>query len=292
MKVATSDKNIPTGSFYVKFKNFYIYDNKPVILEYLTDLFKQRNSPVYILELKGKYYVFKISGNSLEIFTRDNIDDVILEYPNAVVKQDRYLKKIKPKVKGIRIDKKQLALFVILSVFIVLGFVFVKKKKREEEIAKNQIQQIKEISQQQTQPQPQCFSNVKHFALNYVPYIEVENEVAYIVINDTRYDVPLNREPAEPVSVNTIYITSADYQQTNTEEGYKISIDDYYKCLEFIERNKDIPLIIRRLNYEKKENNTYACDFIINWDCISTTTNTTSPTTSPATTTNTTTNTQ
>lgn len=312
MRIATNTKEIPTGSFYVKLDKFYIYDSKPVVLEYLTDLFSQRKSNVYMLKLRDKYFVFLIEKDKLRIKEKTSIDEILLLYPNAVIKEDKYLKKIKPKVKGFVVNKKQLIAFPILLLTFTSLFVLYKKKQLNEQQEKLRQMAIQEeerrrqmqMQQQQVVYKPVCKSNLKSFLANYLPYSVIEDGTLRVKVKDTTYNIPLNEEETEPISIDKIVMPSTKSNIQIDNEGYRVNIQGYYNCIGFISLNKDIPMKIRRLNNEtqqqsqsqqnqpqQSQDNTYNCDIVIPFDCIkpSTTTINTTATNTATTTTNTTT---
>lgn len=302
MKVALSDKEIPTGSFYVRLDKFYIYDSKSVVLEYLTDLFKQRKASVYVLKFKDKYYVFLIEKDRLTIKEKDNIDDILILYPNAVVKEDRYLKKIRPKTKGFSLNKKQLIAFPVLLTILAILFVSYKKKQLAEKEARLRQMALQEQQLRQHQQvvyKPVCLSNKVSFLENYIPYSVVEDGVLRVKVKDTTYNIPLESKETEPVRIEKLYMPTKDYNITPIPEGYDIRIRGYIQCLNFVFSNKDIPLTIRRITNEINQpqpqpqqngnsNDYYNCEFILPFNCVGTTdATTTAKTTATATTTTT-----
>jgi type II secretory pathway pseudopilin PulG len=292
MKVALSDKEIPTGSFYVRLDKFYIYDSKSVVLEYLTDLFKQRKANAYVLKFRDKYYVFLIEKDRLTIKEKDNINDILILYPNAIVKEDRYLKKIKPRTKGFSLNKKQLIAFPALLTILVILFVGYKKKQLAEKEARLRQMALQEqqLRQQQQQQQavykPMCLSNVASFLENYIPYSVIEEGILRVKVKDTTYNIPLESKETEPIRIEKLYMPTKDYNITPIPEGYDIRIKGYIQCLNFVFSNKDIPLTIRRITNEINQqqpqlqqngnsNDYYNCEFILPFDCVSTTARTT-----------------
>ena len=91
MRITDNFRNIPEKYFYVRVKRFFIYDTTPAVLQYLPSLFSEGESNAYVLQT-GKInhcFIFSKDFKNLEYFKTDSINEVLMEYPLAVIEKIR-----------------------------------------------------------------------------------------------------------------------------------------------------------------------------------------------------------
>jgi len=143
-----------------------------------------------------------------------------------------------------------------------------KEKQRLERLIEEEKMKILSRKKKNKKRVPVCVTNLNSFSANYVPYIEVEEGEALILLKNgvKRWKLPYIH--TAPIPIERLIVKNNTHGKLRIfrgKRGYLFEIDGYYECLSFLKENP-YPFILWRLNYE--EGGEGKCVLILLYDCI------------------------
>jgi hypothetical protein len=263
MRLQKGKKGIKTGEYFVKKGEVYVVGTaeEKGILSGLSYAISQKDARVYMLIDHNKVYFFDFERLRYQYLDRNFLDEVLMVYPNAFVLEISQKTRGKVSKSGIEIDKRKVLVSVML--LSVLGSLYVfndyYKKKREEAERVRRMQEISNLQVQQRQQivLPPCNSNLEDFMSKYIFPAYVEGGAVVAQTEDITMRVPLvSRQVPRVGSRIKVYLPDIIYAESRLSDGgLSWRLKGFENCLEFIYKNRNLPLSVLSLKEEGCEIN-------------------------------------
>ncbi len=263
MRLQRGKKGIKTGEYFVKKGEVYVVGTaeEKGLLSILSYAMQQRDARVYVLIDHNKVHFFDLERLKYQYLDRNLLDEVLMVYPNAFVLEASQTTRGKVSKRGIEIDRRKvLASVMLLS---VLGFLYAfndyYKKKREEAERARRMQEMAWMQEQQ-RPQivlPPCTSNIEDFMNKYIFPAYVEGGSVIVQSEDITVKVPLVIKQVPRVGSRIkVYLPDITYTENRLPDGsLSWRLKGFENCLEFIYKNRHLPLSVLFLKEEGCEIN-------------------------------------
>jgi len=258
MRLQRGKEGIKTGEYFVKKGEVYIVGTaeEKGILSVLSYAISQKDARVYVLIDQSKLHFFDLERLKYQYLARSLLDEVLMVYPNAFVLEVSEKTRGKVSKRGIEIDKKKLLMSVMLLSVLLSLYVFndYYKKKREEA---ERVRRVQELARLQAQQEPQivlppCTSNIEDFVSKYIFPAYVEGEAVVAQAEDIAVRVPLvSRQVPRVGSQIKVYLPDIAYAESRLPDGgLSWQLKGFENCLEFIYKNRHLPLSVVSLKEE------------------------------------------
>jgi len=270
MRLQRGKKGIKTGEYFVKKGDVYVVGTAEErgLLSALSYAIGKQDADVYVLIDQNKAHFFDFEKLRYQHLDRSLLEEVLMVYPNAFVLEVGQQTRGKVSKSGVEINRKQVFMSgVLLMVFFSLLIFnnYYKKKKREEE---ERIRRMQEMARLQAQKQkqvvlPPCTANIDDFMSKYIFPAHIEGSAIVIQSDDTLIKVPLmSRQVPRVGSHIKVYIPSLSSTESKLPDGgIAWQFRDFGDCLEFIYKNRHLPLSVVSLKED-------ACQINIVGGCL------------------------
>jgi hypothetical protein len=252
MRLQKGKKGIKTGEYFVKKGEVYIVGTaeEKGLLSNLSYAISQRDVRMYVLIDHNKAHFFDLERLKYQYLDRSLLDEVLMVYPNAFVLEASQKTRGRVSKRGIEIDRKKVLVSVMLLSVIVSLYVLndYYKKKREEDEGARKMQELAWMQTQQGQQivLPPCNSNLEDFMNKYIFPAYVEEGAVIAQSEDTTVKVPLvSKQVARVGSYIKVYIPDVGWAESRLPDGgLTWQAKDFEDCVEFIYKNRHLPLSI------------------------------------------------
>jgi hypothetical protein len=252
MRLQKGKKGIKTGEYFVKKGEVYIVGTaeEKGILSGLSYAISQRDARVYVLIDHNKAHFFDLEKLKHQYLDGSLLDEVLMVYPNAFVLEVSQKTRGNVSKRGIEIDKKKVLVSVMLLSVIISLYVFndYYKKKREEAERVRRMQELARLQAQRRQQivLPPCTSNLEDFVSKYIFPAHVEGGTIIAQTEDITVRVPLvSRQVPRVGSRIKVYLPNiADAESRLPDGGLTWQFKGFEDCLEFIYKNRHLPLSV------------------------------------------------
>jgi hypothetical protein len=252
MRLQRGKKGIKTGEYFVKKGEVYVVGTaeEKGILSGLSYAISQKDALVYVLIDQNKLHFFDFGRLKYQYLDSNLLDEVLMVYPNAFVLELSQKTRGKVSKRGIEIDKRKVLVSVMLLSALVSLYVFNNyyKKKREEAERVRRMQEMARLQAQQRQQivLPPCNSNLEDFVSKYIFPAYVEGGAVVAQTEDITVRVPLVSRRAPRVGSRIkVYLPDLTYAESRLPDGgLSWQLKSFESCLEFIYKNRHLPLSV------------------------------------------------
>jgi hypothetical protein len=263
MRLQKGKKGIKTGEYFVKKGEVYVVGTaeEKVLLSGLSYAIHQKDARMYAIIDHNKVHFFDLERLKYQYLDRSLLDEVLMVYPNAFVLEVSQKTRGRVSKRGIEIDKRKVLMSVMLLLVIVSLYVFndYYKKKREEA---ERVRRMQEMARMQAQQGPQivlppCTSNIEDFMSKYIFPAYVEEGAVIVQSEDTTVKVPLVIKQVPRVGSHIkVYLPDIAYTESRLPDGgLSWRLNGFENCLEFVYKNRHLPLGVLFLKEEGCEIN-------------------------------------
>jgi len=263
MRLQKGKRGIKTGEYFVKSGEVYVVGTAEErgILSVLSYAISQKDARVYVLIDQNKVHFFDLERLKYQYLDRNLLDEVLMVYPNAFVLEVSQTTRGKVSKRGIEIDKRKVLVSMMLlsALFSLYVFNDYYKKKREEAERVRRMQEMSNLQAQQRQQivLPPCNSNLEDFMSKYIFPARVEGGAVVAQTGDITVRVPLvSRQVPRVGSHIKVYLPDITYAESRLPDGgLSWRLNSFENCLEFIYKNRHLPLSVLSLKEEGCEVN-------------------------------------